>query len=1184
MDFLFSIISAFPYIDLPNNLTSWCGLIIIIFLLLLILKIGVKLSRKQKQLHTVSTAGEIFSFIALAVIEVLTSLFIGLKFPFLTSLPQPGLPVEPVSPIILLFSAVPWAMAGGILGIIPATILGFINGLVLSLWSTHSPFSPFEIAIIASTFTIFIRQQYRTSFFCLLRHPLFSAFCLIPIYLLFSIYDSFFSVNDTLAVRLGYALTQSWAIVLMRWAECLIACAFGELLAYVNFQLHKSIKEKDDKPRANIWVPEVTLIPSPSEGNLQYRLLGFGLPISILLLITMVVSVWVISGNVARRLLQIRLSGMADVASSSLPYFLETGQSIIQSMSNPNLLTMEPNQLSTALEQNIHTLPYFRQLILFDAKGMQLSQYPSTSKEQYKITQEETAGIKLAIKGIPVQIYTGSPFPGENAARITFLSSITDTQGQVVGLLLARTDLASNPFTQSVIKALDNINQNGGDGYVLDETHRILYHASSSSSLIMSEYIGKVPEYSEYFEDISPSGARKMVFYLPVEGRHWSVLLTVPSEQMQKMTLEIMLPLLVLVILSLALLLIGLKSGLQKIVSSLSSLTNDVVNFSQGKLDHSLNVHSGGYQGRADEIGKLGSALEKMRISLKARLDEMNRMLLVTQGMATELRINKSTRPLLEAAIGNGASSARLVLIKDVVLSNQHDSDVSSVDRLEGQISEWNLFEETETSLIAFGSGKKHDLYAYLDRQLFEVMRSQDIFSVPNTSRLRSLFFLSGHLKPGAIIAFALRQDDKYYGVLWIAYNQIHQFSDDETHILSTLASQATLAAANACLFASAEIGKQRLEAVLSSTPDPILVFDENMALLLVNHASLQVPGLLSCAIPGTHIKDVVALQELLALFDMHTDDGQIQSIEIDMPDGRIYYASVSSVFSGGEAIEDGNSEDHHQLAWGKVCLLRDITHYKQMDILKSDFVATVSHDLRSPLTLMHGYTTMLQMVGSLNEQQQSYVEKIISGLDEMSRLVNNLLDLGRIEAGIGLQIEEVSTSHVIESVIEVVKPKALQKKIDLKIKETHVEDKIFLEADFALLKQAILNLVENAIKFTAINGQVGVSVSYVQVDNDGLESEIKRRVRFEVYDNGIGIAPLDLPHMFEKFYRSGRREGFQNRGSGLGLAIVKSIAERHHGKAWVVSQLGKGSAFFIEIPEKQSPHAESDQELNNNH
>ena len=294
----------------------------------------------------------------------------------------------------------------------------------------------------------------------------------------------------------------------------------------------------------------------------------------------------------------------------------------------------------------------------------------------------------------------------------------------------------------------------------------------------------------------------------------------------------------------------------------------------------------------------------------------------------------------------------------------------------------------------------------------------------------------------------------------------------------------------------------------------------------------------------GGAIQDAVAHKDLAALI-LQNQDEMLASKEITLANGRTYYASVSAVNAEGRSV-------------GKVCVLQDITHYKELDSLKSDFVATVSHDLRSPLTLMRGYVTMLQMVGELNDQQKNYTRKIITGVENMSHLVNNLLDLGRIDAGIGLQIERVLIQDVIEQVLTSLQPQATQKSIQL-TQEGLDQPPITLEADRALIQQAIYNLVENGIKYTPTNGKVWVKI---KPQNSHLV--------IEVQDNGIGIAPLDLPRLFERFYRSSRREAINQRGTGLGLAIVKSIAERHQGKVTVDSMLGKGSTFYLELPYNQ--------------
>jgi signal transduction histidine kinase len=234
---------------------------------------------------------------------------------------------------------------------------------------------------------------------------------------------------------------------------------------------------------------------------------------------------------------------------------------------------------------------------------------------------------------------------------------------------------------------------------------------------------------------------------------------------------------------------------------------------------------------------------------------------------------------------------------------------------------------------------------------------------------------------------------------------------------------------------------------------------------------------------------------------------------------------------------------------------MRDVTHFKELDTMKSEFVATVSHDLRSPLTLMRGYATMMEMVGELNEQQQGYVKKIISGVENMSRLVNNLLDLGRIDLGVGLQVEHVTVLDIVERVTSALQLQANQKNIALTV-ELARDMPHAVEADQALLHQAVYNLVENAIKYTPEHGRVTIRTSS-QPDY----------LIFAVQDSGIGIAADDLPRLFEKFYRGKQREARAQHGSGLGLAIVHSIAENHGGRVWVDSMVGKGSTFYLQIP-----------------
>jgi two-component system phosphate regulon sensor histidine kinase PhoR len=193
--------------------------------------------------------------------------------------------------------------------------------------------------------------------------------------------------------------------------------------------------------------------------------------------------------------------------------------------------------------------------------------------------------------------------------------------------------------------------------------------------------------------------------------------------------------------------------------------------------------------------------------------------------------------------------------------------------------------------------------------------------------------------------------------------------------------------------------------------------------------------------------------------------------------------------------------------------------------------------------------------VGALNDQQESYLRKIVGSVESMTQLVNNLLDLGRIEFGIGLVVESVSVLDILERVTGALRQQAADKNISLNL-ELPRDMPHAIEADAALLQQALYNLVENAIKYTPEGGRVQVSAH-----------STPDMLTFEIADSGIGIPARDIPRLFEKFYRGSHRQARLQAGTGLGLAIVRSIAEQHGGRVWVESQAGKGSTFFLQIP-----------------
>lgn len=1090
MSIEFTLLTNRLYIKLPLGLFGWLGWLVLLG------GIVIMLWRWRAYNHRL-TMLQWGLFFVTAIFTPLASLFVILRLPAGEALPLPWIIEEARGPALVVFAAFPWLLASGTLGMLPAALLGLVSGITLALGDTHSPFTPLEITFLALLVSAMIQQRYRTLMFRLLRHPLAASVLTGLVYPLIYIFGAACMAEGSLAIRLDYAITHFLYSSLAVGGMLLVAGAICEAVAMAF-------------PAA--WGGREGLQPSPVERRLLTRFLYSMAPLAVFLLVLLTAADWIVAGNAARQMLHDRMESVAQSAVENIPFFIEAGQNLIQQLSaDPRLLDPTSSKVDT-LSQQLRIVPFFRQLFLLDENGNEIARYQSTGGNVIG-SEEEAAGQEMVLAGVP-RYYPIPPEGDEPSAQVSFWGPIKDRNGVIQGALVGRTDLKSNPFTKPVLASLDSLSGSDGEGILLDDKGRILYNSQNTGLLQL--YTGRTVEDKGFFDETAPDGTRRLVYYQRTLGHAWAVVLAVPARRAQQLALTIAAPLLVMIAI-LFVIAIGLvRMSFKGVTASLENLALASKYIAGGQLDNPLSVDG------EDEVAQLRRSFEQMRVSLKARLDEINRLLLASQGVASSLEIEEAVRPVLDASLAMGGSAARVVL------------EPATVPEVDGDT----------TALVRFGAGGASDVYSGLDEQVLSLTRQQDRVVLTNLSRTHLISVSPGMPRVESIIALALRHENFNYGALWVVYDTPHPFSDDEIRFLVTLAGQAALAAANARLFLNAEIGRQRLAAILASTPDPVLVTDQRNHLLLANPAAWQATRWGAELVEGRPIEAIIPQKALVKLLRLPADDTQ-QSDEVTMADGRVYLATASTVMAEERRV-------------GRVCVMRDVTHFKELDALKSEFVATVSHDLRSPLTLMRGYATMLEMVGNLNDQQTGYVRKIVTGVETMSRLVNNLLDLGRIEAGVDLQLEMVPVQDVVDRVVGALQLQATQKRIQLTT-EMPPHTIPLVEADQSLLQQALHNLVDNAIKYTDSGGKVGLRVTARQ-----------DRMVFEVSDTGIGIAPVDLPRLFEKFYRAGQKEVLKRHGTGLGLAIVKSIAERHGGQAWVDSQLGKGSSFYLAIPLRQ--------------
>jgi len=337
------------------------------------------------------------------------------------------------------------------------------------------------------------------------------------------------------------------------------------------------------------------------------------------------------------------------------------------------------------------------------------------------------------------------------------------------------------------------------------------------------------------------------------------------------------------------------------------------------------------------------------------------------------------------------------------------------------------------------------------------------------------------------------------------------------------------------------EAERSRLESVFNNIHDNVLILDEEKRILLINPAMCRTFDLNAKTAIGKSVLDVIKHPDLIALISRANNDDPLQYFEVGFPDGRVGNAQFTAIQDVGFAVT-----------------MQDITYLKEMDRVRSEFVHTVSHDLRSPLTSVIGYTDLVERAGELNENQREFLKRIQDSVEHITSLINDLLDLGSVEAGLDTRREFVQLEAIMRYTLEMLQGQIKTKRIKV---QTNISTSLpALHANPIRLRQVLDNVIGNAIKYSNHGGDV-----YISIQSEG------EQVILNVRDTGPGIPTADQPHIFDKFYR-GSNINEEITGSGLGLAIVKTIVDNHQGRIWVESAEGKGSSFYIVLPVQVEP------------
>jgi two-component system, OmpR family, phosphate regulon sensor histidine kinase PhoR len=333
-------------------------------------------------------------------------------------------------------------------------------------------------------------------------------------------------------------------------------------------------------------------------------------------------------------------------------------------------------------------------------------------------------------------------------------------------------------------------------------------------------------------------------------------------------------------------------------------------------------------------------------------------------------------------------------------------------------------------------------------------------------------------------------------------------------------------------------------EALFNSMVEGVLLLDEHGRIQLANRAFANLFGVTN-EVRGRTILEALRLHELAALVRSLDTQKQVLGFELRLPgpNERWLEINAAAIFNG------------HGLRHGTVLVFHDLTRLKQLENARQEFVANVSHELRTPLSLIKGCVeTLLDGARDEPEAATKFLRTIDRNAERLRLLIEDLLTISEVESGrVQLNLQRVSLAAVVSKVLDDFKRRAAAKRVTL---ASRVPD-FTVQADVDRLEQVLANLVDNAIKYGRLEGNVTV----------GGQALGSGEIEVSVQDDGPGIPPEALERIFERFYRVDKARSREQGGTGLGLAIVKHLVQSHGGRVWATSEAGQGATFYFVLP-----------------
>jgi len=387
----------------------------------------------------------------------------------------------------------------------------------------------------------------------------------------------------------------------------------------------------------------------------------------------------------------------------------------------------------------------------------------------------------------------------------------------------------------------------------------------------------------------------------------------------------------------------------------------------------------------------------------------------------------------------------------------------------------------------------------------------------------------------------------KTIGMINVSSCRDDAFSEDDIKLIYTIANQTSNAIERLQAVITAE--KSKMESMVEGMAEGVIMIDERGKIVVLNPQARRMLGFKSDEeVVSKTLNEKLKFLKLDKSLEESQSKGTLVTKEIVVSnmEGKI------TLHSDIAPVKDADGE-----VIGIVTILRDVTKEREIDRMKTEFISTVSHELRTPLTTMKEFTSIIsdEIPGKLTKDQKEYIGIIDDNIDRLARLINDLLDVSKIESGKEVFKKlSINVTDIANNVISTLKPEAEEKHIKFKTVLDDSELKVYANPD--KITQVFTNLIGNAIRFTKEKGKITIGIK-----------DMKKEVECSVSDNGVGIASENVGKLFTKFQQFGRTAGAGAKGTGLGLAITKEMVELHNGRIWVESKVGKGSKFCFTLP-----------------